>query len=351
MDRLHGGGNGPSRELSTAKYLDLAPLGPETGEPFHYGTLTSTGRSMPVSDSTRSVSAGGADHRARCTTRRSSGRVPGRFRWPRRRYALLRPDRERRGSWRGSLRQPVARCEVESLLRSSCRGGCELRRNGFPQVGDGTVLLLSTILLRMHLAAARCRVGVAGTGRAMPARAGRTRLSGAASPAHPAGTPPQGSWERPCGGRRRSVCRHGPSPAGCLRDAPVVCNALRNSAGQRGGRHVAASQRHDGRRRVARHPAAASRWARSRAVHAAIRDWSRGAARREAAARMDALRARLSAVGTDEVVRWIRGFRSLADVKVTDGRRGSQERQASWTRRTRSVRIEEGRRWERFEPA
>ena len=39
------------------------------------------------------------------------------------------------------------------------------RRNGFPQVGDGTVLLLSTILLRMHLAAARCRVGVAGTGR------------------------------------------------------------------------------------------------------------------------------------------------------------------------------------------
>ena len=48
------------------------------------------------------------------------------------------------------------------------------------------------------------------------------------------------------------------------------------------------------------------RGARSRAVNAAIRDWSRATARREAAARMDALRARLPAVGTDEVVRWIR---------------------------------------------
>ena len=48
------------------------------------------------------------------------------------------------------------------------------------------------------------------------------------------------------------------------------------------------------------------RGARSRAVNAAIRDWSRAVARREAAARMDALRARLPAVGTDEVVRWIR---------------------------------------------
>ena len=48
------------------------------------------------------------------------------------------------------------------------------------------------------------------------------------------------------------------------------------------------------------------RGARSRAVNAAIRDWSRAAARREAAARMDAVRARLPVVGTDEVVRWIR---------------------------------------------
>lgn len=48
------------------------------------------------------------------------------------------------------------------------------------------------------------------------------------------------------------------------------------------------------------------RRARSRAVNAAILDWSRAAARRQAAARMDALRALLPAVGTDEVVRWIR---------------------------------------------
>ena len=48
------------------------------------------------------------------------------------------------------------------------------------------------------------------------------------------------------------------------------------------------------------------RGARSRAVNAAIRDWSRAVARREAAVRMDALRTRLPSVGTDEVVRWIR---------------------------------------------
>lgn len=48
------------------------------------------------------------------------------------------------------------------------------------------------------------------------------------------------------------------------------------------------------------------RGARSRAVNAAIIEWSRASARREAAARMDALAARLPAVGTNEVVRWIR---------------------------------------------
>ena len=51
------------------------------------------------------------------------------------------------------------------------------------------------------------------------------------------------------------------------------------------------------------------RGARSRTVNAAIRDWARAAARREAAARMDASRARLPAVGTDEVVGWIRSGR------------------------------------------
>ena len=48
------------------------------------------------------------------------------------------------------------------------------------------------------------------------------------------------------------------------------------------------------------------RGARSRAVNAAIIEWSRASARREAAARMDALAARLPVVGTNELVRRIR---------------------------------------------
>ena len=46
--------------------------------------------------------------------------------------------------------------------------------------------------------------------------------------------------------------------------------------------------------------------ARSRAVNAAIREWSGASARQDAAGRMDALRARLPPVATDQVVRWIR---------------------------------------------
>lgn len=48
------------------------------------------------------------------------------------------------------------------------------------------------------------------------------------------------------------------------------------------------------------------RGARSRAVNAAIREWSGASARRDAAGRMDAVRARLPPVATDDVVRWIR---------------------------------------------
>ena len=48
------------------------------------------------------------------------------------------------------------------------------------------------------------------------------------------------------------------------------------------------------------------RGTRSRAVNAAIRQWSGTSRRRDASARMDALRARLPAVETDQVVRWIR---------------------------------------------
>ena len=45
---------------------------------------------------------------------------------------------------------------------------------------------------------------------------------------------------------------------------------------------------------------------RSRAVNTAIREWSETSRRREASARMDALRARLPTVETDRIVRWIR---------------------------------------------
>lgn len=48
------------------------------------------------------------------------------------------------------------------------------------------------------------------------------------------------------------------------------------------------------------------RGARSRAVNAAIREWSGASRRRSASARMDALRERLPAVATDRIVRWIR---------------------------------------------
>ncbi|MCZ0944551.1 MAG: hypothetical protein OXJ53_15980 [Gammaproteobacteria bacterium] len=48
------------------------------------------------------------------------------------------------------------------------------------------------------------------------------------------------------------------------------------------------------------------RGARSRAVNAAIREWSGKSMRQSAAARMDSLRARLPSVPTEDVVRWIR---------------------------------------------
>ena len=48
------------------------------------------------------------------------------------------------------------------------------------------------------------------------------------------------------------------------------------------------------------------RGARSRAINTAIREWSGASARRNAAARMDSLRARLPPVATEDVVRWVR---------------------------------------------
>ena len=48
------------------------------------------------------------------------------------------------------------------------------------------------------------------------------------------------------------------------------------------------------------------RGTRSRAVNDAIHEWAGTARRREAAARMDALRARLPPVDTGSSVRWIR---------------------------------------------
>ncbi|MCY3972137.1 MAG: hypothetical protein OXG74_19565 [Acidobacteria bacterium] len=48
------------------------------------------------------------------------------------------------------------------------------------------------------------------------------------------------------------------------------------------------------------------RGARSRAVNAAIREWSGASRRQSASARMDALRERLPTVATNRIVRWIR---------------------------------------------
>ena len=48
------------------------------------------------------------------------------------------------------------------------------------------------------------------------------------------------------------------------------------------------------------------RGSRSRAVNAAIREWAGAARRRDASARMDALRERLPAIATDQIVQWIR---------------------------------------------
>ncbi len=48
------------------------------------------------------------------------------------------------------------------------------------------------------------------------------------------------------------------------------------------------------------------RGSRSRAVNAAIREWAGASRRRDASARMDALRERLPAVRTERIVRWIR---------------------------------------------
>lgn len=45
---------------------------------------------------------------------------------------------------------------------------------------------------------------------------------------------------------------------------------------------------------------------RSRAVSVAILEWARLRKRRDAAARMDEIRATLPPVSTDEVVRWLR---------------------------------------------
>ena len=48
------------------------------------------------------------------------------------------------------------------------------------------------------------------------------------------------------------------------------------------------------------------RGSRSRAVNAAIREWAGSSRRRDASARMDALRKRMPAIGTDRIVQWIR---------------------------------------------
>ena len=56
--------------------------------------------------------------------------------------------------------------------------------------------------------------------------------------------------------------------------------------------------------------------ARSRAINAAILDWLSSVSARRAASRMNALRAQLPAVGTDEVVRGIRGGAGTAGIMI-----------------------------------
>ena len=51
------------------------------------------------------------------------------------------------------------------------------------------------------------------------------------------------------------------------------------------------------------------RGSRSHAANVSIREWSRTSTRRAAAARMDALLSRLTAVETDRIVRWMWGRR------------------------------------------
>ena len=48
---------------------------------------------------------------------------------------------------------------------------------------------------------------------------------------------------------------------------------------------------------------------RSRAINTAVLEWALTRKRRDAVARMDALRSELPAVSTDEVVRWVRDDR------------------------------------------
>ena len=54
-----------------------------------------------------------------------------------------------------------------------------------------------------------------------------------------------------------------------------------------------------------------SRGTRGWAVNTAVREWAGGSKRREACARMNALRLRLPTVETDQCVRWTREGREL----------------------------------------
>ena len=58
------------------------------------------------------------------------------------------------------------------------------------------------------------------------------------------------------------------------------------------------------------------RGTRSRAVNAAIREWSGASRRREASTRMDELRARLPAIETERIVRWIRAGRERRERRL-----------------------------------
>ncbi len=88
----------------------------------------------------------------------------------------------------------------------------------------------------------------------------------------------------------------------CPRQCVIVTHSIEHTLGGSMARRVNIMMDDEAWRVIRKLP----RGSRSRAVNAAIREWSGTSRRRDASARMDALRARMPAIETDRIVRWIR---------------------------------------------